>query len=589
MISAQKEKLNSFFQGSMRYVVPFFQRPYVWDTENWDNLWESILETYNLYQQNKNKEHFIGTLIIKQIPAKKINESNFDLIDGQQRITSISLLLKAIELSINIDSEFPELKSQLQNLLTFKDARGNLHHRIEHNRIDKPYFEDIISIEINGDNNGFDIEEYISNKSENLLVNAFQYFLKRTKDFTDEELSELKDVILHKVPVISMLLAHDDDEQEIFDTINSLGVKLTTSELLKNYIFKEKELQPLYDKYWFDVFEADEEISEFWNTDKTSGRVYRTNAEILLYIFLIIETQKDIRLEKLFKEYKIWLKSKNLSEKEEFLVNLKEYAGIYFNFPSNSEINEISFLEYEKRFFHIIENLSITTVYPLIMFIYKNIKDKNEREKILSLLESYLVRRNISKFTTKNYNNLFLSILQKLIKKEDNISYLDYLKQVIAEFDEITNKFPDNSDLEYAFNNSILSNQNAREILFIISLKQINTGYNDRDKLSLKSYSTEHIMPKKWEENWKNKEFTDEEKWQRNFKLKTLGNLTITTGKLNSKLKNASWSNKKEILKKFSSLPITISYIDIQEWNEIEIEKRADNLYKLSKEIWKEI
>ena len=223
------------------------------------------------------------------------------------------------------------------------------------------------------------------------------------------------------------------------------------------------------------------------------------------------------------------------------------------------------------------------------MFIYKSIKDNNERKKILSLLESYLVRRNISKFTTKNYNNLFLSILQKLIKKEDSISYLDYLKQIIAEFEEITNKFPDNSDLKYALNNSILSNQNAREILFIISLKQINTGYNDRDKLSLKSYSTEHIMPKKWEENWKNKEFTDEEKWQRNFKLKTLGNLTITTGKLNSKLKNSSWNNKKEILKKFSSLPITISYIDIQEWNEIEIEKRADDLYKLSKEIWKEI
>lgn len=120
MISAQKEKLNSFFQGSMRYVVPFFQRPYVWDKENWDNLWESILETYRFYQQDENKEHFIGTLIIKQIPAKKINESNFDLIDGQQRITSISLLLKAIELSIKKDDEFPELKSQLQTYLHLK-------------------------------------------------------------------------------------------------------------------------------------------------------------------------------------------------------------------------------------------------------------------------------------------------------------------------------------------------------------------------------------------------------------------------------------------------------------------------------------
>ncbi len=191
--------------------------------------------------------------------------------------------------------------------------------------------------------------------------------------------------------------------------------------------------------------------------------------------------------------------------------------------------------------------------------------------------------------TTKNYNNLFLSILQKLIKKEEEIGYFEYLKQIIAEYDDITNKFPDNKDFKYAFNNSILSNQNAREILYIISLKQINTGFNDRDKLSLKSYSTEHIMPKKWEENWKSKEFTEEEKWQRNSKIKILGNLTITTGKLNSKLKNSSWTDKKEILKQYSTLPITASYIDREEWNEDEIQKRADDLFELSKEIWKEI
>ncbi len=276
MISAQKEKLNSFFQGAMRYVVPFFQRPYVWDLENWDNMWESILETYRFYQQEKDKEHFIGTLIIKQVPAKKINESNYDLIDGQQRITSIALLLKSIELNVKKDDEFPELKSQLQKLLTsaFKDDRGNLHHRIEHNRIDKPYFEKIISIGLINDNVGFDIEEYLSKNTENLIIKSFQYFLNKTKNFSNEELSELKDVILHKVPVISMLLEQDDDEQEIFDTINSLGVKLTTSELLKNYIFKERDIQSCYEKYWFDVFEADEEIRVFWNTDKTSGRVF---------------------------------------------------------------------------------------------------------------------------------------------------------------------------------------------------------------------------------------------------------------------------------------------------------------------------
>ena len=99
-----------------------------------------------------------------------------------------------------------------------------------------------------------------------------------------------------------MLLDKDDDEQEIFDTINSLGVRLTVSELLKNYLFKDKELIEYYEKEWQSVFENDEEQVEFWSTVRSSGRVKRDNIELLLYCVLIIETKKEVRLEKLFSD-----------------------------------------------------------------------------------------------------------------------------------------------------------------------------------------------------------------------------------------------------------------------------------------------
>lgn len=577
MISAQKEHLQSFFQGSMKYIIPFFQRPYVWTEENWETMWENVIETFDDYRTGKSSEHFIGTLIIKQRPAEKINESNYDLIDGQQRVTTISIFLKALANNCKGDEEFKKLQSKINELLVFEDSRGNEHIRIEHNRVDRKYFETIIYS---------DASTVFENPKDN-LTKAFQYFNTKLKEFSDEDINDLKDILLHRVPVISMLLDKEDDEQEIFDTINSLGVKLTTAELLKNFVFKEKELQGEYEDKWFNVFEVDEETQALWNRDKTSGRVYRTNVEMLLYCFLLIETQKEVRLDKLFKEYKKWLAGKSIEEKKEFLVNLKAYAEIYAQFPSGEELNEIAFKEDKKRFFHLIEGLSISTIYPIILFLYKKVNDSNELGKCLSLIESYLVRRNICKYTTKNYNNLFLSMLQKLNDKEDSISYFEALKNMIYEFNDITNLFPSDSDLTKAFHNSILSNQNAREILYIISLFQKSNGLSDVNKLSSNSFSVEHIMPKKWEANWWADDFNEDDIAHRRVKLLTLGNLTLITKRLNSKLKNASWENKRDTLRMYSSLPITVEYLGVEDWKESTIESRAKDLSKLALEIWK--
>lgn len=575
MISAQKEKLNSFFQGSMKYIIPFFQRPYVWDEENWENLWENIFQTYTNYKNKKESEHFIGTLIIKQRPAEKLNENNYDLIDGQQRITTIFLLLKALENNCKEIGEYTELKNQIGQLLRFKDSKGQDHIRIEHNRIDTPYFDEIINSN----------SDTVFNNRENKLIKAYLFFDKKLKDFTDEEINDFNDIVLHKVPVISMLLAENDDEQEIFDTINSLGIKLTTAELLKNYIFKEKDIQDLYDDFWFNVFEADEETMSFWSTEKTSGRVYRTNIEVLLFCFLIIETRQEVRLDRLFKEYKKWIFSKTLPNKKEFLKELKEYGEIYSQFPSGEELNEISFTEQEKRFFHIIENLSITTIYPLIMFFYKKVTNEDERLECLKFIESYIVRRNICKYTTKNYNNVFIAIIQSIDSNDEDSTYIEKLKKVIFDFDDDSNLFPDDAEFKNAFRNSILSNQNAREILYVISLAQINNGLSDRDKLSSHSFSVEHMMPKKWEENWTEVHMNDDQKAIRNRKLKTLGNLTLITKRLNSKMKNESWIKKKNTLRQYSSLPMTINYLD-NNWNEETIDIRADDLSTIAVRIW---
>jgi uncharacterized protein with ParB-like and HNH nuclease domain len=580
-MNISKESLIKLFNtGTNQYVIPFFQRPYVWKKEDCENLYEDLIQTYQINKTNSEKEHFIGTIITKNSPNSTQMTAQYDLVDGQQRMTTFSLLIKALANSVDMTQENAEhLYSNLNSSLSFKDAYGKIHHRIIHNRLDRKSFDMIMESDGTKDD---DIA-----KNENKIVDTYLYFRDKFKDSSNDELLMKNMTLLHKFPAINMVLERHDDEQEIFDTINSLGVKLTTSELLKNHIFSDKDSQALYKEYWEDVFEADEDTVKFWNAKKTAGRVYRENIDVLLYCFLIIEKEKDVSLEHLFKDYKEWLSSKTFKEKESFLITLKSYAEVYINLPTGTELNNMHFSDNEKRFFHVIENLNITTIYPLILFIYNNVTDTVERLKCLTLLESYLVRRAVCKLTTKNYNNLFISLIKQLkTEDKDNKSIETKLEEALTNYTEDTGKFPTNDEFTTAFYTTTLSNQHAKEILFIITLYQINTVLNDLTALSSSAFSVEHMMPKKWDENWY-QDFTPEEIYNRNRKLLTLGNLTIITKNLNSKLRNSSWSNKQAILNQYSTLPITTAYTVLDDWNEATINHRADDLAQLALLIWK--
>lgn len=580
MINANKEKLQSFYQGSLQYEIPFFQRAYVWSEENWTIFWEHLLSELEAYEKGDNSEHFIGTIITKQKESKNLSENVVELIDGQQRLTTISIFFKA--LADTVFGELPNLKNSLENLLWFEDSYGKRHYRMRHSRIDAPNFSKVM-----------EAPETITKEDSSSILQAYTYFLEKLKDINDQRREMLKQVLLHKIPVISMLLDKDDDEQEIFDTINSLGVRLTIDELLKNYMFKEPSLVELYDSQWLAVFENDEEQVDYWGTERSSGRVKRNNMELLLYCFLIIETKKEIRLDRLFKEYKLYLKDKSVEDKKDFLLRLSSLATIYSKMPQEKELVEIKFSDSEKRFFHLLENLEITTIFPLVLYLYKNIADQDDLLKAFSLLESFLALRQICKFTTKNYNNLFIQIiraLEKPIEKDDRDSVdisSAHLREILASYTEFGNRFPTELEIKQAFKSSVLSNKQAGELLYIIALKDLDSEYSDSKTLSSKSFSVEHMMPKKWEENWAEPDFDELAKYKRKQKLLTLGNLTLITKNLNSKLRNQAWDDKKNTLKEYSSLKMTTAFLDKEHWNESTIEERANLLATKAIDIWK--
>lgn len=572
MKSASKEKLLSYFQNNYQFEIPFFQRGYVWDEENWTLLHEHIEAEVEAHRNRQPSEHFIGTIITKPLMQDGFGSQLLELIDGQQRLTTIAIVLKA--LADTSTREFDQLSTTLKGYLVFNDTQNNKYLRIKHSKVDAPYFEEVMYAEKPED---VDV-------AENNINASYHFFVGKFKDLKDADRDTYANIILHKLPVIAMFLGESDDEQEIFDTINSLGVRLTTAELLKNYLFREQELRPLYEEHWYTLFEEEEEDMKFWGTTKSAGRVKRTNLELLLYSVLIIETGSDVRIDKLFAQYKAWLKGKTVADRKAYLKRLKGHAETYSNFPGDEELAQLTFHDSDRRLFHVIDFLEITTIYPLLLFIYERVEEEQERTAMLGILECYLVRRLVCKLTTKNYNRLFIQLINELKakKKVDAAA----LTKILLSYDEDTNRLPEDTEFKKAFGDTHLYNAHALEVLFLIALRKLNPRMSDRNVLSAAGFSVEHMLPKKWREHWSRRGMTKDEEWERDRKLKTLGNLTLVKQPLNSKMRNSSWAKKRKALKEHSLLNITTDYLDLEAWDEEAIDSRAKDLAKEAVKVW---
>lgn len=568
-MDAGKRTINDIFNGNRVLEIPFFQRAYVWDIDQWERL----LEDMELVTFSK-KPYFLGSVILKQQPTTS-GDGVGDirtLIDGQQRLTTLNIFFKVLCLKTGKNSSF-ERRFKLEN----EDLA------LWHNHNDIDSFKKILNLQ-----NLEDIE------GEDGILRAYKFFKSNINP------SKLDwQTILNNIMFVGIDLGIEEDEQQIFDTINSLGVRLTTAELLKNYFFNRDDLVE-YEEYWKNIFEKDDESKSYWDKEITTGRLKRTFIDLFFYSFLQIKIQQaDLkvkvedkieysRVETLFESYKRLIKEHNL-DKRRLLVEIKEYANLFRTNFDYDIINKELTADYGiDRINAIMFGLETTTLVPYVLFILKNVIDKQELKDLFEFIESYVMRRMVVKATTKNYNQLFTDrlISNRILSKEQFQTYL-------SGKDDKINYLPDDSELKKGFEDSILINKQSAGIIYFLESKIRDRSRQATQLLGISKYSLEHLMPKKWENNWDAVQ-TKEEKDYRNFKLKTLGNLAIITQSLNTSIRDSDWPNKKsgrgqkEGLNHFSGGIETLApYLTLADWNENEIVKRATFLYEKAMSVWK--
>lgn len=572
-MDAHKALITNIFNNSTLVEVPFFQRSYVWK----EDLWARLLEDMEFVVKTK-KPHFLGSIILKEGRKPKQGENFADcrtIVDGQQRLTTFLIFMKVLCLKLKQTALFDCQFKIMGQMIALRHGRNDIRA-----------FEKIMSL---------DKAEKIDNpEPTSRIIGAFNYFVEHI----DESKLDIMTIFVN-TQFVRIDLDADEDEQQIFDTINSLGVNLTTSELLKNYFFN-RETVGEYDKKWADVFEQDADTKIYWDKEIETGRIKRAVIDIFFdsYFQLFIQDKKYnisnedklmySRVDRLAQSYQHFINTYCDGNKNIVLDQMKDYAECFRSNlkPDQCEMS-IPKEESIERINVVIFGLKNTTMIPYILYIAKNVQDKTELDKMYGILESYIMRRVVVHASTKNYNNLFTSlILNKVLDSQTLISRL-------KGNGDATTYCPDDSELKIGFESSKLVNLQSKGIIYLIESK-IRPDNSSTALLGFNNYSLEHLMPKKWRNNWGSCASEDEEK-KRDSILLTLGNLAIIPQALNASIRDAAWNvkkigkgqNKPGLLLCASGLCTLHNVLQKNIWDESEIENRADWLLTQAKNIWK--
>ncbi|MGT0099372.1 DUF262 and DUF1524 domain-containing protein [Helicobacter pylori] len=525
-------------------VIPIYQRVYSWEKEQCKQLWDDIIK---IGGNDKMDGHFIGFILY--MINDKISYSNNVLliIDGQQRLTTITLLLTALRDHLNDEVKRKEIED---HYLINSDKDGDKKFRLILSDSDKDTLLYLI-----------DKDRRKPSEPSSKIVENFKLFEEWVSN-TDKLETIFRG--LEKLMIVTIALKKEkDDPQLIFESMNSKGMKLAQTDLIRNYIIMETEIEKqegFYNKYW----RAMEE--DFKQNKKLFDRFVRH--------YLTIKTREIPNINKVYVALKDYRQKEGIGI-EDLLKDLQKYCGyfcrIVFKKESDKDLNKaLGFLV----------DLEMDVIYPLLLELYSDYSDgvlsKDDFIPIIALIESYICRRAVCGLGTNSLNKVFPSFTKHIQKDE-------YLKSLKAHFGSLTEKqrFPNNDEFKDLFIAINFYNLKEKKKYFFERLENFDT----KERVYTHEYTIEHIMPQKLTEEWE-KDLGENFQEIHNKYLHTIGNLTLTG--YNSKYSNKSFQEKHGMEKGFKDSPLRLNHglRDLKSFGEEEIKKRANDLADWALKIW---
>ncbi len=552
--------------NNQQYVIPIYQRKYKWTSEQSIRLIDDIEKA-----GKTNKEHFTGTLIYQQWSGIGVEKKH--LVDGQQRTMTIMLILKALHLLSKDhleDDEYKYVYEEIPDYIYINSKEREKGLVLKPSEHDIATFEAIMKAE---SFNEIENNPSISKNEENNLYGNFKTIYERLKkDCVDGDYA--RNIILKglkRLIVVVIKLEKDEDSQAIFESINSLGIKLSNADLIRNYLLMSTpDQEELYKKYWKAI--QDTIIGE-------------ESMESFVFDYLMMKKGYAINYEDIYREYVRFANEESRNEesvnKEKLLIDLYNVAKIYQPFLRDTP----SFSASTNMLMQELRDMGQSTAYPFLMRIFLDkeagIIDEDTLNKVINLIIVYLVRRTICGVPTRSLRGFMLSLYNRVYKIEGNKSkYYEAIYAFLSQL-ETNDRLRSESETKEALKTAeIYKNVKfSTYLLYKIENGRYPEPYNEFT--FAKSVSVEHIMPQTLSEEWITTLGSDYEDIHNRY-LNTLGNLSLSSQKKNSVMSNNSFIEKRDILLKTDDSKFVVLNKDFDpeqvSFGKEEIEKRGERL-----------
>jgi uncharacterized protein with ParB-like and HNH nuclease domain len=634
-MKTEKIIVSDLFEKPRRYLVPLFQRGYVWTKDGqWAPLWEDVLNLVKALRRQRSLEmqqlrkHFLGAIVLQQQSLGVRHVPVSDVIDGQQRIMTLQLFLIALRDTVaNLGSAF--LTATLDRLTQNPGPYVNDSERFKVWPT-SVYQEDFQALSFAGSaaevESHFPVYHYrrrIVPRPQ--LVEAYLFFcdqiqkyLRNDADQSDAEegtggdravedqvqlAEDLLEAVVRQVHMVEINLDAEDDPQIIFETLNARGVPLAPSDLIRNFIFlyatrRQENVVDLHEKYWKPFDETPDSdrrnrTKRYWKGEERQGRFKTNRLDLFFYHYLTYKTESDLQIGHIFQAFKDWWDSGEVARSAgEELVVIAETAEVYRRLISIDRESRLGKLASTLRI------IDTTTTFPVVFYLEsqrENVGDQ-EVDSIYDDLESYLVRRLICDLTAKNYNRVFLSLLKNL--RAQGIVTRASAQAYLLSLEGESGVWPDDDTLRKNFVfEGLYSKLRAGRVQMILQAIEQALASTFQETLSIDSYlSVEHVWPQNPQESaWpplperEDGSFDWEALMVRQKIVNSIGNLTLVTPSFNSSLSNRSFQEKRPALVKESRLRLNAYFQDLgsHNWTEEDIIRRGENLFEYARKVWR--
>lgn len=617
-MKADPFQIGDVLKDPKRFIVPIYQRTYAWTkARQLERFFDSIQAKAQdrLAGTGPSYPHYMGALLLS--PRGKFAFGTipvFDVVDGQQRLTTYQIFLAALR-DLAKANELGMVAEQLTAYLINTDTRIMSDAKVERFKLqatsyDRDLYRDLIDLDCDGLRNKYSdafFKKGTIKETAPLPLRAWWYFRDEAEEFLEtdnkndiqQRIVALSSAVLEDFRVIVITLEETDDAQVIFETLNSGGEPLAAMDLVRNDVFHRairggEDADELMESRW-KVFE-----DSFWKQESTQGRLKKPRIDFFLAHVLAAETGKEVLLSELYARYKAFVASRGFKTVDEELNTLLRHVSTYRVLANPIGEGALADLARELQVFN------VTTAYPLVFVIASSELDDVEKAAMYQLISSYIVRREICGLTPKAYNLTFLRVVAAL--RVNGVSVKSFAS-VLTESEADTARFPTDQNLESAIlTRPQYERMVAQRLNFILcQLERASRDKFDETTGLRDDLSIEHVLPEGWAEHWPLPSgarsptgFIVPEDDPRRMEIETrqllkhsLGNLTLLTMPNNARLGNLPFTqpetttgkSKREVLR-VSLLKMNQEIAANEEWNEGTIRDRALLLTKRAIRLW---